>query len=209
MNVAEPTNEALRMEYLRGYEILDTEPDPGLDSIVSLLSHSSQMSMALVSLVDEDRLWFKAATGVGDLREAPRENALCEHAIASNELFIVSDASEDERFRDNALVAGPPWIRFYAGAPLVVEKDIRLGTLCVLDDKPAEVTEALVTALTTLRDAVVDRLNLGVLKAQLPLNVCAWCDTIQYPETPGVIGFPVTHGICPTCRRDVRQTPDS
>src|ERR1700739_1536739 len=123
-----PTVEAARIAALNRYAILDSEPEEAFDDLVLLTAHVCKTPIALLSLVDDHRQWFKSAVGV-QIKETPREISVCSHAIQQSELFIVPDMLEDARFRDNPLVTGEPRIRFYAGAPLVNEDGFALGTL--------------------------------------------------------------------------------
>lgn len=170
MQSAPPTiDENDRIAALQRLEILDTPAEAAYDRLVLIASKVFQMPIALVSLVDEERQWFKARVGL-EAQETPREFAFCAHAIHDDGLFVVEDASQDERFHDNPLVAGDPDIRFYAGAPIPAPTGERLGTLCVIDRKPRtldpeqreilsmlalQAAEALVTrqVALTLRDA--------------------------------------------------------
>ncbi len=162
--------ESERLAALRSYRILDTEPERCFDDLSLLASYVCQTPVALLTLVDADRQWFKARKGV-DVTETPRDVAICAHAIKQEELFIVPDALEDERFRDNPLVASGPRIRFYAGAPLITRDGHALGTLCVVDQRPRTLTEEQVEALEALRNQAVAQLefrrNLFELKAAL------------------------------------------
>lgn len=145
-----PRDEDARLATLRQLAILDTPGEKDFDDIVRLACELAQVPMALVSLVDEQRQWFKARVGV-DAPETARDHAFCAHAILSDDLFVVPDASLDERFAGNPLVTGGPQIRFYAGAPLRAPDGHRVGTLCILDRVPRELPSSLRDALQALR----------------------------------------------------------
>lgn len=130
-----PINEAQRLNRLAELCVLDPEPDPVLDQLVRTVALHFQVPIALVSIIDEHRQWFRAGTGVC-VRETPRDVSFCAHAILDDGLMQVCDARLDERFRDNPLVTGAPYIRFYAGAPLVTEDGLGLGSLCIIADQP-------------------------------------------------------------------------
>ena len=164
------THEAARIAALNRYAILDTEPEQSFDELVILAAHICKTPIAMLSLVDEHRQWFKSKVGV-QVSETPREVSICSHAIQQDDLFIIPDTLRDPRFRENALVAGEPHIRFYAGAPLVNEDGFALGTLCVVDREPRELDEDQKSALLALRRLALAqielRLNLRLLKDAL------------------------------------------
>lgn len=163
-------SETDRLAALRRYRILDTEPEQGFDDLAMLASQVCGTPMALISLVDTDRQWFKSRVGVS-VKETSRDVAFCAHAIGQPGLFIVPDATRDPRFKDNPLVRSEPLIRFYAGAPLVTPDGQALGTICVLDRVPRELTPEQTAALGALRRQVLAQLelrrNLGELSEAL------------------------------------------
>ncbi|WP_292453167.1 GAF domain-containing protein [Methylibium sp.] len=135
-----PADESQRLNVLRSLRLLDTQPEPAFDAVVRLAGQQMRCPIGLVSLIDADRQWFKAALGL-DVPETPRDVAFCSHAILQDEVFVVEDATQDARFADNPLVTGAPDIRFYAGAPLTVGGH-KLGTLCVIDRVARQIGEA-------------------------------------------------------------------
>ena len=130
-----PDSEAARIETLRSLNILDSSPEERFDRLTRLAQRLFNVPIALVSLVDEERQWFKSSEGLS-ASETSRDISFCGHAILGDGIFMISDAAQDERFRDNPLVTGGPEIRFYAGCPLVVGDGNKLGTLCLIDQKP-------------------------------------------------------------------------
>jgi two-component system sensor histidine kinase/response regulator len=145
-----PPDEDRRLAALRAYAILDTPPEDDFEGLVRLAAAICEAPVALVSLVDEGRQWFKARVGLA-ASETPREHAFCAHTILrSDALFVVPDAAADARFADNPLVAGEPHIRFYAGAPLCTADGLALGALCVIDRAPRQLTPLQTQALEVL-----------------------------------------------------------
>ena len=185
-----PDNETQRLEALRRLNILDTPPEERFDRLTRLARRMFDVPIALVSLVDEDRQWFKSRAGL-DATETSREISFCGHSILSGDIFMVPDTLSDDRFSDNPLVSGPPDIRFYAGCPLRCYPDgQRLGTLCLIDTKPrsldqedlaalkdlAELAERELVAfqLATLDDLTKVSNRRGFISlAQKSLNICA------------------------------------
>lgn len=155
-----PADESERLAELAALDVLDTAAEESFDSLARLAAFICGTPIALVSLVDAERQWFKARVGLS-ATETPRDISFCAHAITNpDRLFVVTDASKDERFRENPLVTGDPDIRFYAGMPLKTGEGSAVGTLCVIDRVPRELTAAQHDALVTLSNAVVAQLNL-------------------------------------------------
>lgn len=154
-----PKNESRRLKVLWQYDVLDTVPEEVFDDLTDLAAHICEAPIALISLIDEDRQWFKSKIGTS-LAETSRDISFCAHAIMHESLFIIPDASKDPRFRNNPLVIGPQKIRFYAGAPLITPDGYPLGTLCVLDNKPRELRPEQQQALRVLAHHVVSQLEL-------------------------------------------------
>lgn len=162
-----PVDELARLAELRKYEVLDTPPEKAFDDAVKLAAGICGTPMAVVSLVDESRQWFKARVGLA-VEETPRELSFCAHAILHpQEMLVVSDATQDARFADNPQVTGPDEIRFYAGVPLVTAGGHALGTLCVIDTTPKEIPPAHCEALATLARTVVTQLELRRASSEL------------------------------------------
>jgi diguanylate cyclase (GGDEF)-like protein len=144
-----PHNEEARLKALQSLNILDTQPEERFDRLTRLARRMFGVPIALVSLVDENRQWFKSHDGI-DVSETPREISFCGHAIHDDSLFIVNDAASDERFSDNPLVLNDPNIRFYAGYPLKHHDGSRLGTLCIIDKEPRSLSEEDIEAFNDL-----------------------------------------------------------
>ena len=134
-----PNNDDLRVEALKALAILDTTPDPQLDFITKIVKERFNVPIVLISLIDENRQWFKSKQGLS-ASETSRDISFCGHAILQPEIFEISNAIEDFRFRDNPLVLGPPNIRFYVGVPITITGGYRIGTLCIIDSKPRKLT---------------------------------------------------------------------
>lgn len=158
MIATKPDNEEQRLESLRRYEILDTEPEAAFDDLTLLASYVCQTPVALISLVDADRQWFKSRVGVS-VTETSRDIAFCASAILQPDIFLVPDATQDRRFAENPLVVAEPKIRFYAGATLMTDGQA-LGTLCVVDRVPRELGAEQLEALRALSRQVVAQLEL-------------------------------------------------
>ncbi len=160
-----PKNEIERQSAVERYDIFDNIQDENFDRITRLAAAVFQMPIALVSIIDRDRQWWKSRVGLCDM-EGKREHAFCAHAIMGEDIFVVEDAHTDERFIDNPLVTGNPNIRFYAGAPLITEDGFVLGTLCVIDTKPREFSQADRLLLKDLAHAVMTEIALKEKEAQ-------------------------------------------
>ncbi len=219
MKAPRPENDVSRIEALRRYQILDTAPEKAFNDIIELASFICRTPIAFMSLVAEDRQWFKAAKGI-QIAETPRDDAFCAHTIMKPEVLIVEDASQDHRFAENPLVKGHPGFRFYAGAPLITRDGHALGSLCAVDTKPHHLGEGQICALEALARTVVSELELRRVSKELQdaavkiktlhglLPICSYCkgvrddegywqDVETYVEGHSEAHF--THGICPRC----------
>jgi GAF domain-containing protein len=154
-----PVNEKERIESLRKYNILDTPPDGSFDRITRLASVIFKVPIALITLVDTHRIWFKSAYGLG-ISEINRDPGLCASAILSSDPYIIENAIEDPRTLANPLVAGEFGLRFYAAAPLQTEENHNLGTLCIIDKKARTFTQEEKELLKLMADIVMDEMHM-------------------------------------------------
>jgi GAF domain-containing protein len=214
-----PDNEAERLAALREYHILDTADEQAYDDVTALASYICDTPIAMISLVDESRQWFKSRLGLS-ARQTPRDVAFCAHAILQTEPLIVRDALKDSRFADSALVTRSPHIRFYAGFPLASPEGFTLGTLCAIDRKPRQISPGQKTAMSSLARQVMALLELRRVSARMAdalekiktlhglLPICAWCKRIRddkgyWSAVEAYVhdhtGADFTHSICPDC----------
>lgn len=152
-------DESARLEELRRFGVLDTPPEPVFDDLARLAAQICEAPMALISLVDRDRHWFKSTVGV-DMAEIPRQDTFCDHTICQEGFLVVPDAAHDPRFAGCAVVRGAPHVRFYAGAPLCSPAGHALGTLCVFDDKPRRLNRRQKDGLKALSRQVLAQMEL-------------------------------------------------
>ena len=153
-NLPLPSNEKERLIALKGYNILDTLPEEQFDRLTELAAVICKVPIALVSLIDENRQWFKSRVGIS-AEETPRSISFCQYAVAEGKVFEVTDALNDERFVENPLVTNIPNIRYYLGQPLIDPNGFALGTLCVIDREPRQLDETQLRGLEVLAKEVV------------------------------------------------------
>lgn len=211
--------EAARLEALNDYRILDTAAEESYDAITFLAAQLCDVPIALISLVDADRQWFKSKVGL-TVNETSRDVSFCAHAILGDQTLVVKDAREDERFRDNPLVCSEPNIVFYLGVPLCTPSGAKIGTLCVIDQRPRELSDLQVRALETLAHQVVLQLELKRISDQLAgaleridvmeqlIPICSYCKGIRNDQGywQSVESFikshdnvEFSHGVCDAC----------
>ncbi len=178
MLTSAPTNEAARLEALARYALLDTPPEPEFEQITAHAAELFHAPIALVSLVDEARLFFKSSRGI-EVSEIPREMTFCAYTILEKRPFIVPDATQDERFARHSLVTGPAGLRFYAGAPLTTRDGMNLGALCVLDTVPREFSDAQAATLTRLAAIVVAAIEARLNEQRLRQEIAVHEQTAQ------------------------------
>ena len=152
-----PANEDERLASLRALLILDTPPEERFDRITRFAAEQFDVPIVLISLVDAERQWFKSRIGLTTC-ETSRDVAFCAHALLDKATMVIDNAMQDPRFHDNPLVVGEPYIRFYAGAPLIIEDGITIGTLCLIDHQPRTLDDLDQAILGNLRDLVVEEL---------------------------------------------------
>jgi GAF domain-containing protein len=214
-----PTREADRVEALRQYRILDTPSEQAYDDITAIAAFICDVPIALISLVDSDRQWFKSKVGL-DVDETSRDISFCAHAILKESIMIVKDALHDERFDDNPLVACAPNIRFYAGVPLCTPDSHAIGTLCIIDYQPRELSENQIKTIEALARQVVMQLEFRRTSAQLAdsldkielmeglIPICSYCKGIRndkgyWSTVENFIkcysNVEFSHGVCDRC----------
>lgn len=162
-----PTNEQERLDALRRWEVLDSESEAAFDAMTRLAATLCRVPIAIVSLVDEKRQWFKSQCGLPGVTSTARDVSFCGHAILGTGIFEVSDAREDPRFADNPLVVGEPYVRFYAGMPLIELGGMALGTLCVIDRKPRTLTATQRRQLQDLAQSVVGLICMRIHRSEI------------------------------------------
>ena len=214
-----PLDEADRLKALEAYRLMDTEPERAYDDIVELAAYICGTPIALVTLLDAERQWFKARVGL-DAEQTTRDEAFCSYTILGTDVMVVPDAAADPLFASHPLVTAGPKIRFYAGAPLETPSGHRLGSLCVVDLQARDLEPDQLAALQQLARMVVDQFELRRTTGQLAdalqrvrtlgelIPVCAYCrrvrDDNEYWQVleeylKKQVGSDVSHGICPEC----------
>lgn len=219
MSAPLPPNEQARLDALKEYAILDTDPEDSYDDMVRVAAFICGTPTALVTLVDSKRQWFKSKIGMNK-GETPREQAFCAHTILEPKLMEVEDAQKDERFADNPLVTHAPNIRFYAGAPLLTPEGQALGSLCVIDQTPRKLSTEQRDCLERLARQVMTIMELRRVSAKLAeaaanlrtlsgmLPICAGCKKVKndqgyWKQVESYISehtdATFSHGLCPDC----------
>ncbi len=205
---------------------MDTPAEDAFDDMTLLTSFICGTPVAVVTLLDMERQWFKSKVGLTST-ETPIEQSFCLHAIQQEHVFLVPDALEDERFRENPLVVSEPKIRFYAGAPLVTPEGVPIGTLCAIDRVPRQFTELQKRSLSALARQIMALLDLRRTMKQLGsalqevkslqglLPMCAWCRKVRDDHEywcsveeylTSHAGVDISHGICPACAAKMRAS---
>ena len=162
MSVTIESSEAARLEAVRRYDILDTPPDGAFDRITALAAELFDVPIALVTIVDHDRIWFKSRYGLEGVEQIDREPGLCASAILGDEAYVIEEARSDPRSLANPLVAGKFGLQFYAAAPLRTGDGHRLGTLCIIDREPRVFSPRQADVLQRLADVVMDAMELRI-----------------------------------------------
>ncbi len=184
-----PANETARLHALESYGVLDTPAESCFDDLTAIAAYIAKVPIALVSLVDDDRQWFKSRYGL-DAPQAPRDVSFCGHVVTSGELIVVPDAARDERFFDNPLVTGEPWVGFYVGVPLKTSDGLVLGTLCAIDHRPRQIEDVALVMIERLARQVMDQLELrrkGLIAARYQAIVESSDDAIIAKDLAGVV----------------------
>jgi PAS domain S-box-containing protein len=150
-----PKSEAERLSALDAYQLLDTPPDSAYDAFSQLARAITGTSSSAISLIDDHRQWLKSRLGI-EAQEFPREGTFCSHVVSSGETLVVNDTTRDDRFRENPLVTGDTHVRFYAGVPLMTPEGYTVGTLCVMDERPRELTGEQMSSLRSLGDTLMN-----------------------------------------------------
>ncbi len=217
--IPKPANEKRRLAALHRYRLLDTAPEAAFDDFTQIAAQLCQTPIATLSLIDAERQWLKSCIGL-EGTEVPREHAFCTFTILGSETLVVEDAMADARFAGNPLVTGAPRIRFYAGAPLINREGLALGSLCVVDQRPRQLTAGQLEALAALARRAMAQIELRQVSAELAaaleelktlrdlLPICSYCKDIRndagyweklenYLHTH--TGSDFSHGICPAC----------
>lgn len=166
IDMAVPENEEMRLAAVRRYDILDSPPDGAFDRITKLAARIFDVPIATITVVDEDRIWFKSKHGI-DADEIGRDPGLCASAVLEYEPLVINDAASDPHTLSNPLVRGELGLRFYAGAPLTTADGYNLGTLNIIDVEPRQLTKAELEMLTELAEIVVDELELRLVAIRL------------------------------------------
>jgi GAF domain-containing protein len=221
MKVKPADREAARLEALRQYKILDTPAESAYDDITELAAFICDVPIALISLIDSDRQWFKSKVGLG-VEETSRDISFCTYAILNQGMMVVNDTLNDPRFVNNPLVTDAPGIRFYAGVPLITPSGYAMGTLCTIDRQPRDLSESQKKALSALARQVVVQFELRRVSSELAealermeiieglIPICSYCKGIRndrgywstvekFIEQYSDVEF--THGVCDRCMR--------
>lgn len=222
MNLKMSARESARLQALKQYNILDTPSEQVYDDITALAAFICNVPIALISLIDADRQWFKSKVGL-EVSETSRDVSFCAHTILDNRIMVVKDALYDERFAGNNLVTCAPNIRFYAGVPLITADGYPLGTLCVIDHRPRELSESQTKTLAALARQVVVQIELQRVSAQLAdalekvdvmaglIPICSYCKGVRNDQGywSTVEEFiaqrseaEFTHSVCDRCMHD-------
>ena len=211
--------EEKRLKALAEYRILGTQPESCYDDITKMASFTCDVPISLMTLVDKNRQWFKSKVGL-EINETKRDWSFCTHAIKENNPLIINDAYLDERFINNPLVTGDPKIRFYAGFPLKTSEGDKLGTLCVIDRKPGNLTSKQYNIMQLLSNQIVSFLELRKRSLNLLdalsnlhnqegiLSVCSYCREVKNQEgdwmhlekyLSKISDIRFSHGVCDSC----------